>query len=252
MKTLTLNPVSHGGTEETDRPPTRIRASRWRTWRRIGGLAWIVARSLVRGPGRGWENRARWLQVACQRALRVLDVPCHVSGPVPRRGLLVCNHLSYLDILLLSATTRCLFVSKSEVRRWPLFGWYARRAGALFVRRARRRDVQRTGEAMRRALEDGALVVLFPEGTTSDGGRVLPFASSLFEPACDTGCPVWAGCVAFELEQGEVGWEVCYWGDMVLLPHLMRLLGRRGLQARLRFTAVRAEAVDRKELGRCL
>jgi 1-acyl-sn-glycerol-3-phosphate acyltransferase len=196
--------------------------------------------------------RARWLQNACRRALRVFHLELHVTGQVPCRGLLVCNHLSYLDILVLGATAPCTFVSKCEVRRWPVFGWCASLAGTLFVRRDRRSDVARISSEMRRVLDTGALVVLFPEGTTSDGRHVLPFKSSLLEPATRQPHGLSASLIEYAMHDGNVAEEVCYWRDMTLVPHLVNLLGKHGLEARVRFTEVQQASPDRKQLARQL
>ncbi len=82
--------------------------------------------------------RARCLQRHSRRILRVLGVEVSAGGRVPASGLLVSNHLSYLDVLVLSTITPAVFVAKSEVRGWPVFGWLARRAGTLFIERAKR------------------------------------------------------------------------------------------------------------------
>jgi 1-acyl-sn-glycerol-3-phosphate acyltransferase len=196
--------------------------------------------------------RARWLRNVCRRALHVFHIELSVIGPIPFSGLLVCNHLSYLDILVLGATAPCIFVSKCEVRRWPVFGWFASLAGTLFLRRDKRSDVARMTREMRRALDTGALVVLFPEGTTSDGREVLPFKSSLLEPATRQPHGLSAGFIDYALTDGSVADEVCYWRDMTLAPHLLNLLGKRGLEARLRFTRLRQASPDRKQLAQQL
>ena len=100
---------------------------------------------------------------------------------MPRTGLLVCNHLSYLDIIALSALRSCLFVAKSEVGRWPLFGWLAQAAGTLFVERRQKTDCARVVRQIAQTLDDDLLVVLFPEGTSSDGGSVVPFKFALLD-----------------------------------------------------------------------
>ena len=169
-------------------------------------------------------TRARWLQNVCRRALRVFHLELRVAGTIPSNGLLVCNHLSYLDIIVLGATAPCVFVSKREVRRWPVFGWFASLAGTLFLRRDKRSDVARLTREMRRLLDTGALVVLFPEGTTSDGRDVLPFKSSLLEPATRQPHGLSAGFIEYALADGSVADEVCYWRDMTLAPHLLNLL----------------------------
>ena len=196
--------------------------------------------------------RARRLQHVCRRALRVFNVHLRVSGQVPGSGLLVCNHLSYLDILILGATTPCVFVSKCEVQHWPVFGWFASLAGTLFLHRDKKSDVPRMTREMRRVLDAGALVVLFPEGTTSDGREVLPFKSSLLQPATRQAHGLSAGFIEYSLNNGSVADEVCYWRDMTLLPHLLNLLGKRALEARLCFTELREVSPDRKHLARQL
>jgi 1-acyl-sn-glycerol-3-phosphate acyltransferase len=196
--------------------------------------------------------RARWLQNVCRRALQVFHVELRAIGPIPSSGLLVCNHLSYLDVLVLGATAPCVFVSKCEVRCWPVFGWFASLAGTLFLRRDKRSDVARMNREMRRALDTGVLVVLFPEGTTSDGRAVLPFKSSLLEAATGPPHGLSVGFIEYALNDGSVANEVCYWRDMTLAPHLLNLLGKRGLEAQLRFTRLRQASPDRKQLARQL
>src|SRR5690349_10851304 len=156
------------------------------------------------------KARALWLQQACRRVLRVLSVDVKTRGPIPLKGLLVCNHLSYLDILVISSTTPTVFVSKNEVKRWPIFGWFARMSGTLFVDRGRRADVTRLNLELKRALDEGSLVVLFPEGTSSDGSEVLPFKSSLLEPITRFEHPLTIGCLGYTLADGRPGEEVCY------------------------------------------
>src|SRR6185436_7426012 len=107
--------------------------------------------------------------------LRLLAADIGSDGPCPRDGLLVSNHLSYLDILVLATLTPAVFVSKSEVKNWPVFGWFARMAGTIFLQRTRRADVVRISEEITTVLRGGHLVVLFPEGTSSNGRQVLPF-----------------------------------------------------------------------------
>ena len=133
-----------------------------------------------------------------------------------------------------------------------MFGWFASLAGTLFLRRDRRSDLARVVCEMRQALDTGALVVLFPEGTTSDGREVLPFKSSLLEPAARRRHGLAAGFIEYALTGGCVAEEVCYWRDMTFVPHLLNLLGKRGLEARLGFTELRPPDSDRKQLARQL
>lgn len=234
---------------------TRRRASKLRSaWRAV----WLGGEILLAAFRFGWASilcggaaplrfRARCLQASCRRILRVFDADLRVGGTPPNRGLLVCNHLSYLDILVIGATTPCIFVSKGDVRRWAVFGWIAARAGTLFVRRERRTDVARMAQEIRMALSEEVLVVLFPEGTSTGGSTVLPFKSALLGAVEATGHSTASAAIAYHLGDGDTAEEVCYWKDMTLIPHLWNLLGRRSLRAALEFGVAKAvNQEDRK------
>jgi len=198
------------------------------------------------------KARAAWLQQASRRVLRVFQTETSLIGSIPQNGLLVCNHLSYLDILVIAALTPARFVAKSEVRRWPIFGWFASLAGTIFVERNKRSQAGRTAAEIEVALTKGPLVVLFPEGTSSGGETVLPFKSSLLEPAARNVHAVTCGLIGYELPDGDVSEEVCYWKDMTLLPHLINLLSKRTLRTFIHFTAVPRQTSDRKILAQQL
>ena len=197
-------------------------------------------------------SRGVWLQCLCRRMLRVFGVALDVSGAIPARGLLVSNHLSYVDIIVIGACAPAVFVAKREVRSWPVFGWFARLAGTMFVDRESRSHVGQAAVEMEAALKSGALVVLFPEGTSSDGKSVLPFKSSLLEPAARLSRPLATALIQYELPGGDVGEEVCYWKDMTLVSHLINLLSKQGLRASIRFTQSVAGSSDRKQIARQL
>src|SRR5262245_9453846 len=196
--------------------------------------------------------RAAWLQRGSNRVLRIFRAETKVAGTVPSSGLLVCNHLSYLDVLVLASLAPCVFVSKSEVKHWPVFGWFARLAGTVFVHRARCTETAQTAAQIDAVLRTGVLVVLFPEGTSSGGESVLPFKSSLFEPATRQSHALTAGLIAYELADGDPSEEVCYWKDMTLVPHLVNLLSKRAVNASVAFTELPSGRRNRKELARQL
>ena len=211
-------------------------------------FAWAAMLRLTVTRANGTAARAVWLQRHSARLLRVLNVQLDARGPLPCGGFLVANHLSYLDILALAASAPCVFVAKREVRGWPVFGWFARLAGTIFVDRNRRTDSSRTIAAMRSAATRGVLVVLFPEGTSSNGADVLPFKSSLLEPLTDQPeCGI--AHLSYGLDDGCAADEVCYWRDMTLVPHLANLLTKREVTARARFALIRTRGMDRKELA---
>jgi lyso-ornithine lipid O-acyltransferase len=182
------------------------------------------------------------------RILRVIGVKLEVVGPIPGPGLIVSNHLSYLDIMVFSTAVPCIFVSKSEVKWWPLVGWVAQMTGTIFVDRSRRSQTYRVRPQMAERLDAGARLVLFPEGTSSDGRQMLPFRSSLFEAAVDATAPATAACISYDLlaGDGDPSRDVCYWGDMTMFPHLIKLLSRGGVQATVRF-ADRAQVFSERK-----
>jgi 1-acyl-sn-glycerol-3-phosphate acyltransferase len=196
--------------------------------------------------------RAKWLQESSRRVLKIFRTETSVVGTIPQSGLLVCNHLSYLDVLVLAALTPSRFVSKSEVRNWPVFGWFACLAGTIFVDRNKRSQALRSAEEIDDALAGRTVVVLFPEGTSSDGETVLPFKSSLLEPAARTLHHLTAGSISYELADGDVGEEVCYWKDMTLVPHLINLLSKRRVHTLLQFAETPQRTTSRKVLARQL
>jgi len=201
--------------------------------------------------GRSEAGRRAWQKRTAQGLLRSMEVEVKMEGVPPTTGLLVSNHLSYLDILVLASVAPCIFVSKQEVRGWPVFGWLARCAGTIFVNRQSRSDVARVSQEITQTLHCGAVVTLFPEGTSSNGSSVLPFRSSLLEPILQQNQPVTPAALDYSLAAGSVEEEVCYWGDMTLGPHLLNLLTKEGIQATIRFGRPELRfATDRKQLAR--
>ena len=132
-------------------------------------------------------DRARWLQQACRGVLAGVGVPVHVEGTPPLQGLLVSNHLSYLDIAVYAAAVPCVFVAKIEVSRWPFFGVAARAAGSLFIDRGNRASANAVALEIAARLSLPVPILVFPEGTSTNGARVLRFHSGLFEPAVGRG-----------------------------------------------------------------
>ena len=199
-------------------------------------------------------RRALWLHRLCRVLTRVIGMDLRHSGAPPDSGLIVSNHLSYLDIIAYSALVPCVFIAKSEVARWPIFGRFARMAGSVFVDRTRRMKVADANRLIADVLTSGAVVILFAEGTSSDGRTVLPFRSSLLESVAVSLCPVIPAAIGYELSDGSVAEEVCYWGDMTLLPHLLNLFSKRTIRTRVAFGCGGVETIpsSRKEAAQML
>lgn len=198
------------------------------------------------------ETRARVLQRWSARLLSGIGVRIEVSGNLPDPGLIVCNHLSYLDILVFSAVAKSVFVSKREVKSWPGIGWISSFSGTVYIDRARRAETHAIQSDMQSALSNGMRLVLFPEGTSSDGSQVMHFHSSLFQPALDAGVRITAAAIAYSLPDGDAAQEACYWGEMTLLPHLLNLLTKESVRASLKFSQQHLQFSDRKEAARTM
>ena len=211
-------------------------------------LSHCVIRALWDGRGReSLRERAAWLHKWCRHTLPKVGVAVASAGPVPDRGLLVSNHLSYLDIMVYSAITPCIFVSKKEVKSWPVFGALATTAGTVYIDRERTADAHRVRNAVADALRTGMLVVVYPEGTSSDGSGVLPFKPALFQAAIEAEIEITPAHIRYALEQGDPGQEIAYWGDMTFFPHLLQLLGKPRIEAHVQFAEQSIRASNRRE-----
>ena len=193
-------------------------------------------------------GRIIWMQWMSRRFLSILNCRVDVTGNVPAEGLVASNHLGYADILVIGSVCPALFVAKSDVKDWPVFGWLTRGAGTIFVSRDNPSEVPAQLRRMEKPLGEGIPVVLFPEGTSSGGESVLPLRSSLLEAAVRSGRPVTPVAVSYDLKGGgDVGQEIAYWGEAILLTHLLNLLSKPSFRAQLRFGETRDPMPNRKE-----
>jgi 1-acyl-sn-glycerol-3-phosphate acyltransferase len=194
-------------------------------------------------------------RLGCRALLGLLGVRVRVVGPRPEgAALLVCNHLSYLDIPVLGAVAGCRFVSKSDVAGWPVVGFLARVARVLFVDRGRRKDLLRVGRDVRGTLDAGLPVALFPEGTSSRGEGVLPFHPGLLQPAAEAGVPCRALAIRYETpgDCRSPACTICWWGDMTFPPHAWNLMKIARIDATLHFSPHAVRDGDRKRLAASL
>jgi 1-acyl-sn-glycerol-3-phosphate acyltransferase len=212
-----------------------------RAARRAVALVSVLLLSLVRfwllrlrGP-LTLERRVLWGQSMGRMLMPALGIRYRCIGEAPRNGLLVSNHLSYLDILIYGTVLPCFFVSKAEVGRWPLFGTLARAGGTLFLDRSNRTSALSVTEQVAQRLDGPAPVLFFPEGTSTDGSHVLRFRSRLFDPAVVAGAPVTAAAIRYVIEDGTPERELCWFGDELFLPHLWKALGTAGFSAEVTF-----------------
>jgi 1-acyl-sn-glycerol-3-phosphate acyltransferase len=168
-----------------------------------------------------------------------MEIVVRSHGTFPERGVVISNHLGYLDIVAFAALHQCVFVSKSEIRSWPLLGWLTTMAGTVYVQRGRGGSAGRAKPGMQAAADAGIPLVFFPEGTTSLGETVLPFHSGLLSEAIDAGQPITAAYVRYRITQNNGPnrslADVCFWDNTLLVKHIFRLLSLRGIVVELYF-----------------
>lgn len=140
----------------------------------------------------------------------------------------------------------CFFVSKEEVRRWPYFGTLARANGTLFLTRSSRSSTNRVAKLIAERLAFPAPIILFPEGTSTDGSALLRFHPSLYEPAIQGNAAITAAALRYLPAAGAHERDFCWFGDDAFLPHLFKVLGTHGFSAEVRFGTPKVYA-DRRE-----
>jgi 1-acyl-sn-glycerol-3-phosphate acyltransferase len=200
----------------------------------VAGTELVVKRPATR------EQRADWLHRFCARGIRGMGIEIRVEGEFPERGAVISNHLSYLDIVVFASLHPCVFVSKEEVRRWPVVGWMTTMSGTVYVARGHGGSAMRARKGMQAALDAGLPVVFFPEGTTSNGSQLLKFHSGLLSQVIAGGAPVTAAYLSYSFAEDNgqdvsVADDVSFWGDRNMLAHIFKFLGLRGVRAEVRF-----------------
>lgn len=206
--------------------------SRLRVYARIARVLLVVSLGLTMaslfgvferiGLAHSMERRQRWSRFFMARLSNALPFRMTVHGELPKQPMLwVSNHVSWTDIPLLGMLTPLSFLSKAEVRTWPVAGWLAAKAGSLFIRRGSG-DSQLIRKQMTRHLQTDHSLLMFPEGTTTDGRSLRTFHGRLLSAAIDSEVMLQPVAIRY-LRDGEVDTLAPFIGDDDLLSHLMRL-----------------------------
>jgi 1-acyl-sn-glycerol-3-phosphate acyltransferase len=206
-------------------------------------------------PWFGTDIRRRILQGWSAGLLDIFNVCVDIDGNDPlhalRHGLIVTNHISWLDVFVLNAIVPMRFVAKSEVRRWPVIGWLCARAQTLFLERGKARAAARINVHMVELLRQGECLAVFPEGTTTDGALVAHFHSSLLQPAVDAGARVHPIAIRYQDESGARSGAAAYIDDLSFGASMWNILRTPELRVRLiTTTSLDACAMDRRTLAR--
>lgn len=208
-------------------------------------------------------NRRRvsvwWTSKMCRVGCRFLGIRVKAEGlgSLPSGGsLIVANHMSYLDIMAFASVRRAVFISSVEMEQTFFLGFLARIGGTFFVERRNVRNIKGELDGITDIIAQGFDVVLFPEGTSTDGSKILPFRSSFLAGATDTGADVVPACIRYEYIDGEQFSAencdfVCWYGDMSFLPHFVRFAGIGRTEVSIRYMdGLSSLELDRKQITR--
>lgn len=199
---------------------------------------------------RGWRMQDSIQRGFCRLVCAIIGIEVALTGRPPSRRpmFVVANHLSWTDIIALASVHPFVFLAKREVASWPVLGFLARLQGTVFVDRGARRGIPGVNAALVRTLRDGRDLVVFAEGTSTDGATPPRFKAGHFDAAREAAAVV--APVAIFYSDGKSPIDLGWYGDMTFLPHLWRLMRRGGARCHIRFgEAIDARDKDRKALA---
>jgi 1-acyl-sn-glycerol-3-phosphate acyltransferase len=207
-------------------------------------------------PHLNQARQHRAMKTWCRQLLSILNIAVQIEGQQQFARdmggcLMVANHVSWLDIIVLNAIHPSRFIAKSEVRNWPIVGWLCHRSGTVFIERAMRRDTSTINQRVGALLKQGVCIGLFPEGTTTDGKQVGHFHSALIQPAIDAGIGVCPVALRYQDKEGEPSIAAAFIGDTTLAQSIWNILRCPHLNALVMFnTALPTTNKNRRVLAR--
>lgn len=221
------------------------------------GFSLLVAGQTVLGrtSARARRFRQRMFKGWCRLTLGQLGIWARVDGDTPSTPfLLVSNHLSYVDILLLGAHLEAVFLARHDIAGWPVIGWAAERLGTVFINRRDFGDLQAVNAAIAAVVRRGDGLIVFPEGTSTAGRHVAPFRSPVLQPAASLTLPVAYAALSYATPDVDppAHEAVCWWGDADFAPHFWQMLQLSRIDAMLTFGPDRVTETDRKLLAQAL
>ena len=207
-------------------------------------------------PWAGTQRRERLIRGWSRKLLGICGIEVEVEGlaqgqPAPNGAMLVSNHISWLDIYVIHSWQPVRFVAKSKIRNWPVVGWLCDKTGTIFIERARKRDAHRVLHHITEVMRQGDLVCVFPEGTTTDGSKVLPFHANLMQAPVAGKLPVQpVGLTYLDAATGLPTLAPAYIDDISLIQCLNAILKSPPIKARLTLgPQLHATSAGRRELA---
>jgi 1-acyl-sn-glycerol-3-phosphate acyltransferase len=247
-----LAPADAAQRQDLGRPVVTPLRAVWRLLRVVAhglhGLAIVVLRFPALDAAARHERIQWWARGVFHR----MGIALNMQGSWrPGAKLVVANHVSWLDIMAVHASCpQARFVSKAEVRHWPLLGRLVDSADTLYIERERKRDAMRVVHEVAQVLQSGGTVAVFPEGTTGDGERLLPFHANLLQAAIATGTPVQPVVLRYADAQHACSPAARFVGDTTLAQSLWALARARGMGLHVSILSAQATAhADRRALA---
>ena len=228
-----------------------------RVYRIAAILLWSVIVGLLTLPYQlinGWKSIGRiayFTHLWSGGIAKIINLRVKVYGRIPGApgGLIVSNHLSYLDVIAYGSIFPLRYAPKSEISEWPVLGWYIGLSRPIWTNRKSRQASKKVLRDFAKTMSRGMYLIVYPEGTSTDGkGGILPFKSTPFEAAITKNSRILPALIRYNERIGEP--TVCWYGDMTLLPHIWRVLKLRSIESELRFLQpVFPDGMGRKELA---
>jgi 1-acyl-sn-glycerol-3-phosphate acyltransferase len=210
---------------------------------------WIVATRFPKASAHVRHTLNREWSLKMLRLCGMRLVVHNDSARLDRGALVVANHISWIDIYVINAWRPTPFVSKAEIRQWPVVGWLAQQLDTVFIQREKRSDAKRIMHELSDRLGAGELMCVFPEGTTSNGLALLPFHANMFQAAVSASAAVQPLCIMYEDAQGRQSTAPAYIDDLSLADSLNLLLSGGPLTAHIYVCAPLAPGADRRTLA---
>lgn len=219
-----------------------------------GCLVYIILYGFVKLFGGSYESlRNAYMKNWAKGSARIFNFKVESEGEPPKAPFfLVCNHLSYLDIIPLYFYLNCTFVAKKEVKSWPVLGFLVYMMGVIFIDRKHKGDVVRVNKILTESLNEHQGIVIFPEGTSTGGKDILPFKSSLLEYPASQNLDVYVASINYKTSEKDMNAvdSVCFFGARHSFPeHVFLMAKNHRIDCKIIFNNEPVKASDRKELA---
>ncbi len=198
------------------------------------------------------NQQERIIRFWCKRLLSIFEIKVEVTGLETylvnqKKYLMVANHISWMDIIVIQSIKPCIFVAKSDVASWPLFGWVAQMTGTIFIKRDKVSDIKKALKKMKRRLIKRS-VCIFPEGTSTSGRYLLPFKSNLFQSSIDTNKSILPLCLRYE-QNNSYSDKAAFVDDMSLVDSINKIKQEKDMRVIVEVLQPIRPRYNRKELA---